>query len=45
VAVRYGQGDIGTQADEVLAFKWMHRAAALGNLLAVQFLERNNNDA
>jgi TPR repeat protein len=41
VAVRYGQGDIGTPADQVRAFKWMHRAAELGNPLAGQFLTRN----
>jgi len=45
VAVRYGQGDIGTPANSDSAHKWMHRAASLGNPLAAQFLARNRSDA
>lgn len=45
VAVRYGQGDIGTPANKEKADSWMHRAAILGNPLAAHFLSRNRNDA
>jgi TPR repeat protein len=42
VAVRYGQGDIGTPPNSDSALKWMHRAASLGNPLAAQSLDRGD---
>jgi len=45
VAVRYGQGDIGTQANRGKSHAWMCRAAELGNPLATQYLARNRSDA
>jgi len=45
VAVRYGQGDIGTKPDLQLADAWMERAANLGNPLAIRSVARGRRDA
>lgn len=45
VAVRHGQGSIGTAPDAEQALSWMRRAARLGHPMAEQFVSRSARDA
>jgi TPR repeat protein len=45
VAVRYGQGTIGTEPDAMQVLSWMRRAAKLGHPMGEQFLLRSERDA
>ena len=45
VAVRYGQGTVGTEPDAKRALSWMRRAAKLGHPMARQFVSKRGRDA